>query len=369
MFQRPFSLIYLAGDGLMRHHKTNTSGTESSNLTTKASGTAQTAEAPEIIVTFPDNKLLIDLCGEFDKNLAQVEKALSIQIIHRGNELALIADPDAAEKAQNVLKAMYLRLEQKRELLSPDIDAILRFGNSAENTGVRDGDQIEMFSAGGTEIRTRKKTVEPRTPTQKKYVEQLFKHELVFGLGPAGTGKTDLAVAAAVSMFIEGQVDRIILSRPAVEAGERLGFLPGDMKDKVDPYMQPLYDALNDFLPANQLGKLLEEKKIEIAPLAFMRGRTLANAFVVLDEAQNATTMQMKMFLTRMGEGSHMAITGDTSQIDLPRGVPSGLVEAQKVLRDVKGIGFTQFDVSDVVRHPMVAKIIQAYDKNAKRNG
>ena len=327
------------------------------------------SSAADLIVAFPDNRLLIDLCGEFDKNLTQVEKALDIQIVRRGNELALVGDPDIALKTQAVLETMYLRLEQGKELLSADIDAVIRFGNSSENTGVRDGDQIEMFSAGGTEIRTRKKTVEPRTPTQKLYVQKLFKHELVFGLGPAGTGKTYLAVAAAVSMFIEGQVDRIILSRPAVEAGERLGFLPGDMKDKVDPYMQPLYDALNDFLPANQLAKLIEDKKIEIAPLAFMRGRTLANAFVVLDEAQNATTMQMKMFLTRMGQGSHMAITGDTSQIDLPRGVPSGLVEAKKVLSDVKGIGFTQFDVSDVVRHPMVAKIIQAYDKNAKRNG
>lgn len=327
------------------------------------------SSAADLIVAFPDNRLLIDLCGEFDKNLTQVEKALDIQIVRRGNELALVGDPDIALKTQAVLETMYLRLEQGKELLSADIDAVIRFGNSSENTGVRDGDQIEMFSAGGTEIRTRKKTVEPRTPTQKLYVQKLFKHELVFGLGPAGTGKTYLAVAAAVSMFIEGQVDRIILSRPAVEAGERLGFLPGDMKDKVDPYMQPLYDALNDFLPANQLAKLIEDKKIEIAPLAFMRGRTLANAFVVLDEAQNATTMQMKMFLTRMGQGSHMAITGDTSQIDLPRGVPSGLVEAKKVLSDVKGIGFVQFNVSDVVRHPMVAKIIQAYDKNAKRNG
>ena len=175
-------------------------------MTTKAKRAAYSAETAELIVTFPDNRLLIDLCGQFDKNLAQLETALSIQIIHRGNKLALIGDPDAVEKTQTVLKSMYLRLEQGRELLTPDIDAILRFGDSAENTGVQDGDQIEMFSAGGTEIRTRKKTVEPRTPTQKKYVEQLFKHELVFGLGPAGTGKTYLAVAAAVSMFIEGQV-------------------------------------------------------------------------------------------------------------------------------------------------------------------
>jgi len=199
-------------------------------------------------------------------------------------------------------------------------------------------------------------------------IEDLFAKELVFGLGPAGTGKTYLAVAVGVSMFIEGKVDKIILSRPAVEAGERLGFLPGDMKDKVDPYMQPLYDALNDFLPGKQLAKLIEDKQIEIAPLAFMRGRTLSNAFVVLDEAQNATTMQMKMFLTRLGQGSRMAITGDMSQIDLPRGIKSGLVEAESVLRNTPGIGFTHFKASDVVRHPMVAKIINAYDKHAGRH-
>ena len=336
-------------------------------MTTKVSGPALVPSATqELVITFPDNRLLIDLCGEFDKNLSQVEENTNIQIVRRGNELTLIGEQQSISNAQNALKTMYDRLENGKALLSPEIDAIFRFSNSKENSEIQNGDQIEMFSAGGAEIRTRKKTVEPRTPTQKKYMEQLFKHELVFGLGPAGTGKTYMAVAAAVSMFIEGQVDRIVLSRPAVEAGERLGFLPGDMKDKIDPYMQPLYDALNDFLPSNQLGKLIEEKKIEIAPLAFMRGRTLANAFVVLDEAQNATTMQMKMFLTRMGEGSRMAITGDTSQIDLPRGVPSGLIEAKHVLRKVKGIGFTEFDASDVVRHPMVAKIIRAYDANKK---
>jgi phosphate starvation-inducible PhoH-like protein len=229
--------------------------------------------------------------------------------------------------------------------------------------------QLEMFAGERLEIRTRKKVVEPRTPAQKAYVRNLFRHELVFGLGPAGTGKTYLAVAAAVSMFIEGQVDKIILSRPAVEAGERLGFLPGDMKEKVDPYMQPLYDALNDFLPSKQLLKLMEEKRIEIAPLAFMRGRTLSRAFVVLDEAQNATAMQMKMFLTRLGEGSRMAITGDATQIDLPRGVPSGLVEVERILAGVKGIGFTYFTSRDVVRHPMVARVIEAYERDALRNG
>ena len=224
-------------------------------------------------------------------------------------------------------------------------------------------DQMEMFSSGNVEIRTRKRVVEPRTETQKAYVQALFENELVFGLGPAGTGKTYLAVAAAVSMYIDGRVDKIILSRPAVEAGERLGFLPGDMKDKVDPYMQPLYDALNDFMPGKQMAKLIEDKQIEIAPLAFMRGRTLANAFIVLDEAQNATEMQMKMFLTRLGEGSRMAVTGDVSQVDLPRGVPSGLIQATRLLSDVDGISAITFSAADVVRHPLVAKIIKAYDK------
>ena len=212
------------------------------------------------------------------------------------------------------------------------------------------------------EIKTRKKLVEPRTEAQKAYVEALFKNELSFGIGPAGTGKTYLAVAVAVSMFITGRVDKIILSRPAVEAGERLGFLPGDMKEKVDPYMQPLYDALNDFLPAKQMAKLMEDKTIEIAPLAFMRGRTLANAFVVLDEAQNATSMQMKMFLTRLGEGSRMVITGDCTQIDLPRGVQSGLADAERLLSDIPKISFNYFTSKDVVRHPLVAAIIEAYD-------
>ncbi len=218
-----------------------------------------------------------------------------------------------------------------------------------------------MFQGGAVEIKTRKKTVEPRTEMQKAYVRALFENELAFGIGPAGTGKTYLAVAVGVSMFLGGHVDRIILSRPAVEAGERLGFLPGDMKDKVDPYMQPLYDALNDFLPGKQVGKLIDEKRIEIAPLAFMRGRTLSNAFIVLDEAQNATTMQMKMFLTRLGEGSRMVVTGDRSQVDLPRGVTSGLRDAERILKEVRGVKFTYFSAKDVVRHQLVARIIEAY--------
>ncbi len=231
------------------------------------------------------------------------------------------------------------------------------------------GEQIELFTPGKYEIRTRKKPVEPRTEAQKAYVANLFDHELAFGIGPAGTGKTYLAVAVGVTMLIGGVVDRIILSRPAVEAGERLGFLPGDMKEKIDPYMQPLYDALNDFLPQKQLMKLMEEKRIEIAPLAFMRGRTLSNAFVVLDEAQNATTMQMKMFLTRLGEGSRMVVTGDRTQIDLPRGTASGLADAERVLKSVRGVSFNYFTAKDVVRHPLVARIIEAYEAEDGASG
>ncbi|MEQ8367126.1 MAG: PhoH family protein [Roseicyclus sp.] len=316
----------------------------------------------ELLLEFPDNRLLIELCGEFDRNISQIEHLLSVHILRRGNQLAVLGD--AREEAVTVLNRLYARLEAGRGVEPGDIDAAVRLGNSDEDTGTRDGDQIEMFKAGSLEIGTRKKTVEPRTEAQQAYVRALYDHELAFGIGPAGTGKTYLAVAVAVNQMINGHVDKIILSRPAVEAGERLGFLPGDMKDKVDPYMQPLYDALNDFLPGKQLAKLIEEKTIEIAPLAFMRGRTLSNAYVVLDEAQNATSMQMKMFLTRLGQGSKMVITGDRSQVDLPRGVTSGLADAERILADVGGISFNYFTAKDVVRHHMVAKIIEAYDKD-----
>jgi phosphate starvation-inducible PhoH-like protein len=269
-----------------------------------------------------------------------------------------------------VLQSLYQRLETGKEVAPGDIDRELRMGGSGLAPAPRSGpglapetrQQLEMFKGGRVEIKTRKKLVEPRTEAQKAYVQSLFEKELAFGIGPAGTGKTYLAVAVGVSMFIEGHVDKIILSRPAVEAGEKLGYLPGDMKDKVDPYMQPLYDALNDFLPGKQLAKLIEDKKIEIAPLAFMRGRTLARAFVVLDEAQNATTTQMKMFLTRLGEGSRMVVTGDRTQIDLPRGVASGLHDAERLLNTIPKIGFNYFTAKDVVRHPLVAAIIEAYE-------
>ena len=316
----------------------------------------------ETLLEFPDNRLLIDLCGEFDRNLAQIEHKLSVQILRRGNQLAVIGEGDARDQAASVLEALYQKLESGRALDAGEIDAAIRMGGSDSGTGARAGDQLEMFQGGRVEIKTRKKLVEPRTDAQKDYVRALYKNELAFGIGPAGTGKTYLAVAVGVSMFLGGHVDKIILSRPAVEAGERLGFLPGDMKDKVDPYMQPLYDALNDFLPGKQVAKLIEDKRIEIAPLAFMRGRTLSNAFVVLDEAQNATSMQMKMFLTRLGEGSRMVITGDRSQVDLPRGVTSGLSDAERLLKSVDRISFTYFSSKDVVRHPLVAAIIEAYD-------
>ncbi len=317
----------------------------------------------EALVEFPDNRLLIDLCGEYDRNLAQIEQALGVQILRRGNQLAVMGDPADQQNAVTVLTDLYERLEAGRPVTPADVDRALRMDrDDGMFDEARDGSQLEMFQGGPVEIKTRKKLVEPRTDAQKAYVHSLFSNELAFGIGPAGTGKTYLAVAVGVSMFIGGHVDKIILSRPAVEAGEKLGYLPGDMKDKVDPYMQPLYDALNDFLPGKQLAKLMEEKQIEIAPLAFMRGRTLSNAFVVLDEAQNATSMQMKMFLTRLGEGSRMVITGDRSQVDLPRGITSGLADAERLLKSIPKISFNYFTAKDVVRHPLVAAIIEAYD-------
>jgi len=321
----------------------------------------------ETIVEFSDNRLLIELCGQFDRNLAALEQGFGVVIMRRGNRLALHGPGDQRALAVAGLEALYGRLEQGRALEQGDIEAAIRLGRLPEDEGESaPGRQLDMFPGGRMEIRTKKRLIEPRTKAQRAYVADLFKREMVFGIGPAGTGKTYLAVAAAVSMFFDERVDRIILSRPAVEAGERLGFLPGDIREKVDPYLRPLYDALGDMIPAKQLARLMEEGKIEVAPLAFMRGRTLASAFVVLDEAQNCTEMQMKMFLTRMGEGSRMAITGDPSQIDLPRGVGSGLLEAMRVLERVEEIGFVRFSSADVVRHPLVARIVEAYDAEAK---
>jgi len=329
-------------------------------------------DVSESTLEFPDNFLLIDLCGEYDRNLATLEDSYGVQILRRGNQLSVVGEDGPKQEALATLKALYQRLEAGRTLEPGDIDRELRMGGPAVAEPPITSDQRELFKgavAGRIEIKTRKKLVEPRTDAQKAYVESLFEKELAFGIGPAGTGKTYLAVAVAVNMLISGKVDRIILSRPAVEAGEKLGYLPGDMKDKVDPYMQPLYDALGDFLPGKQMAKMMEEKVIEIAPLAFMRGRTLSNAFVVLDEAQNATSMQMKMFLTRLGQGSRMVITGDRTQIDLPRGVNSGLWDAERLLKHIPKISFSYFTAKDVVRHPLVAAIIEAYEAEDAKKG
>jgi len=301
-------------------------------------------------VVFPNNGLLAELCGQFDKNLAYIENSIETSLSRRGN--IVTASGDEKELGLEVLDILYKRLNDGKQVSVTEIDSILKNQKKFRILG----ENFQNFA-----IKTRKKLVEPRTVSQSKYIQSFGKSELVFGVGPAGTGKTYIAVAMAASRFIEGHVDKIILSRPAVEAGERLGFLPGDMKDKVDPYMQPLYDALNDFFPIKQLTRLIEDKQIEIAPLAFMRGRTLSSAFVVLDEAQNATSMQMKMFLTRLGEGSQMAITGDITQIDLQKGIQSGLKNAEALLRNVEGISFNYFSSQDVVRHKLVSKIIEAY--------
>src|SRR6202012_6057886 len=253
------------------------------------------------------------------------------------------------------LDRLYGQLSEGQEVGPADIDAALRFEQEPDPEG-----EVPV-------IVTRKRHVQARTPTQAAYMRAMEKNQLVFGLGPAGTGKTYLAVAQAVSMMLKGEVDRIILSRPAVEAGERLGFLPGDMKDKVDPYLRPLYDALNDMLPGDQVAKRLAAGDIEVAPLAFMRGRTLAHAFVILDEAQNTTPMQMKMFLTRLGEHSRMVITGDLTQVDLPSGMPSGLRDALTILDGVEGIGKVTFTDKDVVRHELVARIVRAYAARDKK--
>ncbi|MAO92193.1 MAG: phosphate starvation-inducible protein PhoH [Rhodospirillaceae bacterium] len=304
------------------------------------------------VIEFEDNRLLPELFGEHDKNLVRIEAQLGITLINRGNQVAVTGSKDGVTLAEEGLNRLYSRLRSGESLEDADIDAALRMV----------GQPTDLFGQQEPIIRTRRRQISPRTPLQAEYVDLIRGNDLVFGIGPAGTGKTYLAVCMAVSMMLSGQVEKMILSRPAVEAGERLGFLPGDMKEKVDPYLRPIYDALYDTLPADQVSRKLENGEIEVAPLAFMRGRTLKNAFVLLDEAQNTTAMQMKMFLTRLGENSRMVVTGDLSQIDLPPGQISGLAEAVQTLSGIKGIGMTRFTSADVVRHPLVSKIVQAYD-------
>ena len=305
-----------------------------------------------IVVPFEDNRHLTRLLGEYDSHLALIEDRLGIEAHAHGNVVILNGSEAACEIARGVLEELYTRVGRGEAIGAGDFDGLIR--HAREETAVVDGQ---------AQIATRRRVVKARTLMQSAYIRALEKIDLVFGVGPAGTGKTYLAVAYAAQCLERGLVERIILSRPAVEAGERLGFLPGDMREKVDPYLRPLYDALYDVLPPEKVERDLETGVIEIAPLAFMRGRTLANAFVILDEAQNTTSMQMKMFLTRLGENAKMVVTGDPSQVDLPFGMTSGLEEAIKLLHGVAGIEAVRFTSADVVRRDLVARIVDAYDR------
>lgn len=308
---------------------------------------------------FKDNDLLPLLFGEYNSHLKHLEKKLQVQISDRGNTLAIVGDSEAVQTARTILEKLWRKLEKGHEIGTAEIDSELRF---MSNKVSQDGKAPMTHS--DIVIKTQKKKIAARSPNQAAYIQSILDNELVFGMGPAGTGKTYLAVAIGVSMFLEGSVERLIFCRPAVEAGENLGFLPGDLKEKVDPYLRPIYDAMHDMLPADFMTKKMADGYIEVAPLAFMRGRTLSNAFVILDEAQNTTCTQMKMLLTRLGESSRMVITGDLSQTDLPIGVKSGLRDASEILQDVPGISFMHFKKEDVIRHPLVSKIVEAYDKN-----
>ena len=305
-----------------------------------------------VVVPFEDNRHLTRLLGEYDSHLALIEDRLGIEAHAHGNVVILNGSEAACEIARGVLEELYTRVGRGEAIGAGDFDGLIR--HLREETATVDGQ---------AQIATRRRVVKARTPMQSVYIRALEKVDLVFGVGPAGTGKTYIAVAYAAHCLERGLVERIILSRPAVEAGERLGFLPGDMREKVDPYLRPLYDALYDVLPPEKVERDLETGVIEIAPLAFMRGRTLANAYVILDEAQNTTSMQMKMFLTRLGENSKMVVTGDPSQVDLPFGMTSGLEEAIKLLHGVSGIEAVRFTGADVVRRDLVARIVDAYDR------
>jgi len=307
-------------------------------------------------IEFDDNLLLPLLYGERDQHLDRIERQLGVSLVPRGNRLAIAGPASATEIARLALSRLYDRLKRGQEIDLAAVEAAMRLAQAETE------DKSLSLWREDTGFRTRKRRIAARSAGQAVYVKAMRENELVFGLGPAGTGKTYLAVAAAIDLLMAGKVERVILSRPAVEAGERLGFLPGDLRDKVDPYLRPIFDALNDMLPAEQLQKRLASSEIEVAPIAFMRGRTLAHAFVILDEAQNTTPVQMKMFLTRLGEGSRMVVTGDPSQVDLPIGARSGLADALEALRGLENIAVVRFTEKDVVRHPLVARIVGAYD-------
>jgi phosphate starvation-inducible protein PhoH and related proteins len=314
-------------------------------------------------VQFDEPTLLGAVFGQFDANLVQIENRLGVYIAARGNRIQIEGPEDAVARARDVLKGLYQRLEQGHQLDPGTVESLIVMSSEPTLEGIITG----SHDAPPIMIRTRKKTIVPRSGTQIEYMRQLGSKDMIFALGPAGTGKTYLAVAQAVSQLITGSVQRLILSRPAVEAGERLGFLPGDMKEKVDPYLRPLYDALYDCMPPEQVERRIASGEIEIAPIAFMRGRTLADAFVILDEAQNTTPAQMKMFLTRFGQNSRMVICGDPRQVDIPGGdAMSGLADAVRRLEGVEGIGVVRFSAADVVRHPIVGRIVEAYEGRAE---
>jgi len=312
---------------------------------------------------FDQPYLLGPLFGDYDRHLVMIEDRLSVHIAARGNRVMIEGEPDAAARARDVLTGLYNRLDQGQDVDTAAVEAVIGMAAQPSLDGIISED---VANAPRVMIRTRKKTIVPRSTVQTAYMEALARDDMIFALGPAGTGKTYLAVAQAVAMLITGQVDRLILSRPAVEAGERLGFLPGDMKEKVDPYLRPLYDALYDMLPTEQVERRIASGEIEIAPIAFMRGRTLSDAFIILDEAQNTTPQQMKMFLTRFGMRSRMVICGDPNQTDLPNGVTSGLADAVAKLQGIPKLSMIRFSAADVVRHPLVGRIVEAYEGPAK---
>jgi phosphate starvation-inducible protein PhoH and related proteins len=333
----------------------NQLGTETGSLVTPD-------DVAQVVLTFDDNRLAPALFGQYGETLALIERRLGVVATSRGNQVTLEGPRAVCEQASRVLEALYARLKRGDEVARGDVEGAIRLAVSQGSLFDFASDSVrESFE----EINLRKRRVRARTPAQDAYVRALKRHALVFSTGPAGTGKTWLAVANAVQLFERREVDRIILSRPAVEAGERLGFLPGDMREKVDPYLRPIYDALYELMDARIVERALQTTEIEIAPLAFMRGRTLANAAVILDEAQNTTAMQMKMLLTRLGENSRMVVTGDPSQVDLPPGQTSGLAEAVRLLEGIEGIAHVSFTAADVIRHELVARIVEAYDRAA----
>jgi phosphate starvation-inducible protein PhoH and related proteins len=319
----------------------------------------------QVVLAFEDNRLASVLFGQYGQNLALVERRLGVLAEQRGNHVTLEGSRGACEQARHVLEGLFEQVKRNHDLSQGDVEGAIR--QAIAQGSLFDFDPSSARAAF-EEINLRKRPVRARTAAQDAYILALKRHSLVFGSGPAGTGKTWLAVAQAVQMFERKEVDRIILSRPAVEAGERLGFLPGDMREKVDPYLRPIYDALYDLMDARIVERALQSGEIEIAPLAFMRGRTLSNSAIILDEAQNTSSMQMKMFLTRLGENSRMIVTGDPSQVDLPHGQVSGLSEAVSLLNDVEGVGHVAFSAQDVIRHELVSRIVAAYDRAGGQN-